>query len=175
MKPGRWIAVGVCGGLVAIGTGLLYLALSGDVDGTSSLRFFPYFALLAWIAAPFAAAALSSSTTPLVAGAGGLALGIAAAVVTAGLRAGNTGVVPVTLGIAVGGIVGLRADSRTAIWLRVAAAVLLAVYAAVSQRLVTIVFVYPVLGFADEFADAIGSRRRRPKGDDRDGARVTTS
>jgi hypothetical protein len=70
---------------------------------------------------------------------------------------------PLTLGIAVGGIIGLRADSRLEMYLRLAVTALLAVYAAYSGRLATLVFVYPILGFADELADAIEARKRKPR------------
>lgn len=159
----------MCSGLVAIAAGLLFVALSDDVTG-SALRFAPYFALALLAITPLAAGLLSGSATPFAAGAGGLAVGIAVTVVAAGLRAGGTGVMPLTLGIAVGAIVGLRADNHTEIYLRLFVTALLAVYAVYSQRLVTIVFVYPLLGFADEFADAIASRKARRDGDRREEA-----
>jgi hypothetical protein len=140
---------------------MLYLALSQDVDNNSLLRFFPSAALVALISVPLVAAGLSGSANPWTTGAGGIAVGVATTVVVAGLRTGGTGVTPLTLGIAVGGIIGLRADAHTHFWLRGAVTALLAVYAVVSGRLITLVFVYPLLGFADEFADAIVARKSK--------------
>jgi hypothetical protein len=174
MKRGRWIAVAVCSGLVAIAAGLLFAALADDVSG-SALRFAPYFALAMLALTPLAAGLLSGSATPFAAGAGGLAVGIAVTVVAAGLRAGGTGVMPLTLGIAVGGIVCLRADNHMEIYLRLAVTALLAVYATYSGRLVTIVFIYPLLGFADEFADAIAGRKARKNGEQREEASSVVS
>lgn len=172
MKQGRWIAIGVCGSLIAIATGLLYLALSGDSTG-SILRFAPYLALGLLAVAPLLAGLVSGNATPFAAGAGGLASGIAITVAASALNSGGTGVMPLTLGIAAGGIIGLRADVRLESYLRLAATALLAVYAASSGRLATLVFVYPLLGFADELADVFAARRRdRPQ---REPASTTTS
>jgi hypothetical protein len=163
MKTGRWIAVVACSGLVALATGMLYYALSRGIDADSPYRFFPYFALAFLAVTPMLASGLSGSATWFAAGAGGLAVSIAVTVLAAGLDSGGNGVMPLTLGIALGGVVGLRADSRTAIWLRLGGVVLLAVYAATSGRLLSFIFVYPLLGFADEFGDAIASRSDRDK------------
>jgi hypothetical protein len=161
MKQGRWIAVTVCSGLVALATGMLYIALSRDYTADQVIRYFPYFALAFIAITPLAAAGLSGSASWFAAGAGGLAIGIATTVVAAGLNSGGTGVMPLTLGVVVGGVIGLRADTHLAIWLRLIVAAALAVYAVASGRLVTLVFVYPLLGFADEFADAIVVRRNK--------------
>jgi hypothetical protein len=160
MKPGRWIAIGACAALVTLATGMLYVALDSGMAPGSSYRFFPYFAFGFLAVAPLLASGLSGSSSWFATGAGGLAMGIAVAVLASALNSGGTGVMPIALGITLGGIVGLRAESRTAIYLRLGAAVLLAVYAAASGRLLTFVFIYPVLGFADEFADAFASRKK---------------
>jgi hypothetical protein len=103
---------------------------------------------------------MSGGPTWFASGAGGLAVGIGVTVLAAGLYSGRTGVMPVTLGLAIGGVIGLRADTRAHIWARLIVTALLAVYAVYSGRLATLVFIYPLLGFADEFADAIVARKR---------------
>lgn len=160
MKQGRWIAVAVCSILVALATGLLYVALSREIRADEFLRFAPYLSLALFVVTPLAAAWLSGTAAWVKTGGGGLALGIATTVLAAGLNSGGTGVMPLALGIAVSGIVGMRAHSKTAIWLRLAVTVLVAVYAVASGRLVTLIFIYPLLGFADELADITGARRR---------------
>lgn len=162
MKQGRWIAVAVCSFLIAFGTGMLYVALSRpDALPASIVRFFPYGALLLIAVVPLVAAAISGSATWFAAGGGGLAVGIAVAVLAAALNNGGNGVLPLTLGIAIGGVIALRAENHVAIWMRLAVTVLLAVYAIASGRLAALAFVYPLLAFADEFADVIAGRRRR--------------
>jgi hypothetical protein len=161
----------MCASLVALATGALFLALSREIRGDDLLRFAPYVSLVLFAVTPAAAAWFSASPTWYASGAGGLAVGIAITVAAASLNSGGTGVMPLTLGIAVGGIIGLRADSHAAIYLRLVVTALLAIYAVASGRIVTLVFVYPLLGFADEFADIFRSRAK-PR---RDREAATTS
>lgn len=144
-----------CSVVVGVAIALLYLVLRG-----STVRFVPALALLLLAAVPFFASSLSGHVAPLVAGAGGLALGIAVTVGAAALNQGGTGALPLTLGVAVAGAVALKGPART-IWGRLAAIVLLAVYASFSGRLISAAFVYPVLGVADELVDTL-SRRSPP-------------
>ena len=112
-------------------------------------------------AAPFVAAGLSAHPAPYAGGAGGLALGIAAMVVTAAVHQGHSDVTPLAIGTAIGGVVGLAAPNRLALWFRLVATAVLGAYAAMAQNLVTVLFVYPLLGFTDEAAELIALRRAR--------------
>ena len=146
--------------MIAAGIGVLYLVLYRVIEPGSILRFVPYFMLALFAAAPFVAAWLSGRTAPLGAAAGGLALGIAATVGAAAAARVGSGAMPLALGVAVAGTISLK-DAEWAIWARLIAVVLLAVYAWFSDRLVGAIFAYPLLGLADEFADAFASWRSR--------------
>jgi hypothetical protein len=155
MKKGRWTAVGVCSFLVGAAIALLYLALRG-----SEVPYVPVLALGLIAITPLIASWLSGRTTPLVAGAGGLALGIAATVAASALDQGGTGAMPLALGVAVSGAIALNGDARM-LWGRIGAVAIVAIYAFASGRVFSAAFAYPVLGFADELVDAISGRRSR--------------
>jgi hypothetical protein len=155
MKKGRWAAVLVCSALVGAAIALLYLALRGNEE-----QYVPVIALALIAITPFAASWLSGRATPLVAGAGGLALGIAATVAASAFDQGGTGAMPLTLGVAVSGAIALAGDARS-VWGRVVAVAFVVIYAYVSGRVFSAAFAYPVLGFADEFVDVLSGRRSR--------------
>lgn len=153
MKRGRWLSVVTCSVMIGASVGLLSLVLNRTIDRGSPLRFAPVAALALLALAPFAASFLSGRTLPFVGGAGGLAIGIAAAVIAAALEQGGTGAFALTLAVAVAGALALRGSASAYIG-RVPAIALLAVYAYLSGRLISAAFVYPLLGVADELVDA---------------------
>lgn len=157
---GRWVAVGACTGLVAVSAGMLYLAISLDLEQGDPAFYLPYVALGLLLVTPFVAAALSGAASAFATGAGGVAVGIAATVFGAALDGGGSGILPLTLGIAVGGLIALRATSRASVWTRIVATIVVSVFAVASARIVSLIFVYPLLGFADELADLFAGRRR---------------
>jgi hypothetical protein len=158
MTRSRWAAVGTCTVVVGAAVGLLSLVLYRVIDSGDPLLLAPIAALVLLALTPFVASWLSGRAAPLVAGAGGLALGIGATVVAAALDQGGTGAFPVTMGVAVAGLIALHAPGRT-IWGRVVAIALLAGYALASGRLISAAFVYPLFGVADEIVESFGSGR----------------
>ena len=162
MKRGRWVAVCVTTLVVAIAVGLLHLVLVVGGD-SPALRYSPIVALGLLALVPFAAAPLSEHPAPYAGGAGGLALGIAATVTAAAMHQGRSDVMPLAIGVAIGGVVALAAPNRLALWFRLGATALLGVYAAVAQNLITVLFAYPLLGFTDEAAELIAVRRSRDR------------
>lgn len=169
MTRARWIAVGVCSLIVGAAVGLLSLVLYRVIDEGDLLRYAPVAALALLAAAPFLGAVLSRRERPLAAGAGGLALGIGATVAAAAMDQGGTGALALTMGIAVAGAISLDGPART-VWGRAAVLVLVGAYAFASERIVSAVFVYPLLGVADEIVESFG---RRPGPESRE--RATTS
>lgn len=168
MTRARWIAIGVCSLVVAGAVGLLSVVLSRGVERGSPLRFAPVAALALLAAVPFVASLLSGRERPLVAGAGGLALGIGATVAAAALDQGGTGAFPLAMGVAVAGAIALDGPTRTT-WGRLAIVVVVGVYALASERIISAVFAYPLIGIADEFVESFGRRPDRPS------ERATTS
>lgn len=154
MPKGRWTAIIFATALVGIGVGLLYLVLSEAITDSSAFRYFPYGALAAFAASPFVAAFVSGRGSSLAVGAGGLALGIVATVVAATLNNGGTGAMPLALGIALSGLVALGGSTQKVIG-RLLACAAIGAYAFYSGRLISVLFAYPLLGLADEFADMI--------------------
>jgi hypothetical protein len=139
----------------------MYLVLYWAADASGVVRLLPYVALVLFAVVPFLASWLSEHPAPLGAAAGGLALGIGATVAAAAaIERGGSGAMPLALGVAVAGTIALRGTS-VSIWTRLAAVVVIASYAAISERFVSAIFVYPLLGFADELADVFGARPRR--------------
>ncbi len=151
-----------CTAIVAAATLLLYLVLYWAGEGEESvLRFVPYVALLLFAATPFCAAWLSDHNAALTAAAGGLAVGIGTTVAAAAaIERGGTGAMPLTLGLAVAGLIALRSNGP-AVWARLVAVALIAAYASISERFVSALFVYPLLAFADELTDVVSTRRAR--------------
>lgn len=147
----------MCTALSVIATGMLSLSLNG-----SEARFLPIAAMVVLGAIPFVAAGLSGRASAVAAGAGGLALGVTATVIAAALHQGGTGALPFTVGGAVSAAVALSGPKRV-IPARAVAIVVLIVYAIASERLISGVFVYPLLGIADEIADAFAGRGAKPK------------
>ena len=154
MKPGRWLAVGTCTVMVGAAVALFSLVLNRTIDRGDPLRFAAIAALLLLALAPFVAAFASGRTLPFVGGAGGLAFGIAVAVVAAAIEQGGTGAFALTLAVAVAGALALHGSARAYVG-RVPTIALLAVYSYFSGRLVSAAFVYPLLGVADELVDAL--------------------
>ena len=171
MKPGRWLAVVSCSVMVGAAIALLSLVLNRTIDRGDALRYAPVAALTLLALAPFVAAFASGRTLPFVGGAGGLAIGIAVAVVAAALDQGGTGAFAVTLAVAVAGALALHGSARAYIG-RVPTIALLAVYSYFSGRLLSAAFAYPLLGIADELVDALTRNGASPP-DAR--TRVTTS
>ena len=161
MSRGRWLAVAVSTIAVGLGSLLLDLMLSGEMQADSSSRYLPYVALGLYAVSPFLGAVLSGRSAALVAAARGLALGICATIAAAAIHPGS-GAMPLALGVAIAGLVALSSTAN-AVWLRLVAVALVVAYALISERLISIVFAYPLLGLADEITDLITARRARAK------------
>ncbi len=156
MTRTRWVAVVASSVLVGGAVALLSLVLSGEIDG-GRLLYAPAAALVLLAASPFVASVLSGRGTPLVAGAGGLALGIGAAVAAAAFDQGGTGAFSLAMGVGVAGAIALHGPART-FPARVVALALLAAYALASDRMISAAFAYPLLGIADELVESFSGR-----------------
>lgn len=153
----------VCSILVGTSVALLSLVLNRTIERGDALRLAPAAALVLLAIAPFAAAYLSARSLAFVGGAGGLAIGIAAAIAAAAAKPGGTGAFSLTVSTVVAGSLALSGSARAYVG-RVPAILVLAVYSYLSGRLISAAFVYPLLGIADELVDAFTHDGMSPPG-----------